>query len=268
VRPEDVAGELVADRDVVEQALVVSELLDLVDVTDLDLLELGELVVGPLGLTVTALGAVTGEELLLLCVTDLVADRGRPLLGDPLTPLVDVDRVAPLEAGRSGELGIADLVVVRHAVADKMVTGDDAGTEEPPLVAAEDEVGFRDLPDLGRRAAVARVCCDCERLRGDNLAEPAGRREHLVVMQGVRIVHALDPAADVVQSDRVLQLARHHRHAHVMLEIGDVELVVDAVAHPRRSSTIVSNSASRTLVSLAVIGISPSSKNKTRFGTL
>ena len=124
MRPEHVAGELVADRDVVEQPLVVTELLDLVDVTDLDLLELVELVVGPLGFAVTAF---TGEQLLVLRLDDLVPDRGRPLLGHPLAPLVDVDRVAPLEAGGAGELGVADLVVVGHAVADEVIAADDAG---------------------------------------------------------------------------------------------------------------------------------------------
>ena len=107
-------------------------------------------------------------------------------------------------------------------------------------------------------------------------AEVALGRPALVVVQRVRVVHALHEPPDVVDRDRLLELAGLHRHAHPPVEVGDVEtglvgrssVVVIRRAPLRRASTSASSSVSRTLVSLPVIGISPSAKNSTRFGTL
>src|SRR5579884_3356422 len=193
------------------------QLLDLADEAALDLLEFEELLVGPVRL----LGAL--EHALLPGLADLVADRRGALEADPLTPLVDVEGVAALEARVTGELGVGHLVVERHAVADQMVPGLDAGAEEPPLVPAEDQVGIRDAPHLGGGCPVAGVAGYGERLRGNDAPETALLRPPLVVVQGVRVVHALHPAADVVDRHRLLQLSGLHGHAHVPVEVGRVE---------------------------------------------
>src|SRR3954447_21133185 len=81
-----------------------------------------------------------GEELLLFRLPHLIADRRGALQGDALTPLVDVKRVAALEASRAGEFGVRDFVVVRHPVTDEMVARPDAWPEEPPLVTTENQM--------------------------------------------------------------------------------------------------------------------------------
>ena len=224
VRSEDVGSQDVAGLHRAEQPLVVAEVLDLRDEARLGLVKLGELLVGPLRLT-----GVGVEELLLLGLADLVADRGRALQRDALALLVDVEGVAALEAGRSGERGLRDLVVVRHPVAQNLVARFEPRLEEPPLVAAEDQVRVGDPADLRRRAAVAGVGRDGERLRRDDPAEPALGGPPLVVVQRVRVVHRLHPASDVADRHRLLELARHDRHAHVSFEIGDVEATVGLV---------------------------------------
>ena len=239
--------------------------------------------VGPAGADV----GFAAEQVLLLGALHRVADGGRALEGDPLALLVDVEGVAPLEARRAGELGVGHLVVERHAVADQLVARPDAGPEEPPLVAAEDQVRAGDLADLGRRRAVAGVAGDGERLRGEDLAPPALGRPPLVVVQRVGVVHGLHPAPDVVERHGLLQLAGPHGHAHVLVEVGHVERgarwparsgglvgahrspsagVTPAVAS--RACTSSSRASSRTLASLPVMGISSSSKNRTCLGTL
>ena len=110
-------------------------------------------------------------------------------------------------------------------------------------------------------------------------AEAALRRPPLVVVQRVRVVHRLHPAPDVVEGDGLLQLAGLHGHAHVLVEVGGVEggrssrhrspaVGVDGFGGEALRSTSATRASSRTLVSLLVIGISPSSKNRTRLGTL
>src|SRR5439155_25438192 len=120
---------------------------------------------------------------------------GRPLQGDAFATLVDVKGVAALEARLAGELRLADLVVEGHAVTHEMVAGLDARAEEPPLVAAEDEMRVRDAADLCRRAPVARVGRHRERLRGDDVTESTGRGPVVVVVQRTRVVHRLQPPA-------------------------------------------------------------------------
>src|SRR3546814_8081543 len=102
----------------------------------------------------------------------------------------------------------------------------------------------------------------------------------LVVVERVRVVHRLHPPADVVERHRLLQLAGLHRHAHVLVEVRRVEHgLVGGVGglgaghgapfrSARRWWTRARRASSRTLVSLGVMGISPSAKNSTRLGTL
>src|SRR5258708_13159286 len=94
-----------------------------------------------------------------------VADRGGPLQRDALASLTDVQRVTALEARGAGELRVSHPVVVWHPVTHKVITRPNTGTEEPPLVAAEDEMPIGDLAHLRGGASVTRLCGDGERLR-------------------------------------------------------------------------------------------------------
>ena len=221
VRAEHVLGQQVATSTLVEQALVVAQLLDLVDERPLPSLEIGQLVVGPLGVGLDV------EDLLLLGLGAPGSGWRSSAAGRCARPLVDVEGVAPLEAGRAGEAGLGDLVVVRHAVADEVVAGPDAGAEEPPLVAAEDEVRVGDPADLGRRAAVAGVGRDGERLRRDQLAEAAlGRPTARRSAAGWGSASPAPSDGCRWRATSSFSSPGAHRHAHVPVEVGGVEVAM------------------------------------------
>jgi hypothetical protein len=69
-----------------------------------------------------------------------VANGGGALGGDQVALLVVVLVVTALKAGGAGELGVFHHVVERYPLVDEHVAAVDAGTVEPPLVAAEDQV--------------------------------------------------------------------------------------------------------------------------------
>src|SRR4029453_3308075 len=102
-----------------------------------------------------------------------IAHGGRPLLGHELASLVAMERVAPREHRRPGELGLRDLVVDEAARLRQAVTRMDARAAEPPLVTPEDHVRTRHVPDDRRRRAVPGVAADRERLGRHDGPEPA-----------------------------------------------------------------------------------------------
>ena len=63
-----------------------------------------------------------------------------------------------------------------------------------------------------------------EGLRRDEAAEAALRRAGLVEVQRVRVLHALDPAADVVGGDGILELAAAEGNADPAVDVGGVEV--------------------------------------------
>src|SRR5260370_7927030 len=126
-----------------------------------------------------------------------VADRGGPLQRDALASLTDVQRVTALEARGAGELRGGHPVVVWHPVTHKVITRPNTGTEEPPLVAAEDEMAIGDLAHLRGGASVTRVGGDGERLRGDDRAVTALRGPPFSLVHRVGHLPRLPPPATV-----------------------------------------------------------------------
>src|SRR5439155_11357612 len=114
-----------------------------------------------------------------------VAHGGGPLLRHEVAPLVLVDGLASREHRRPGELRVGHLVVDEPAPHAEAVTWIDPGGAEPPLVAAEDHVGARDVADDRRAGAVADVAADGERLWRHDAPEHALRRVLLVVVERV-----------------------------------------------------------------------------------
>ena len=216
VRPEDTGRQLVADADVVPVALAVAEIVQHPDPGELFVLQLGQLLVGPLGILGGVQRAHFAREI------GAIADAGGALRGDQVALGVVVAVVAALEAGRSGELGFLDHVVERHAFVVDQVAAVDARAVEPPLVAAEDQVRIGNEADTGRCGAVTVIGGDGKRLRRDDATEAALRGELVLVVHPVRVVHRLDPASDVVVCQRLLQATRLDRLAHVAIEIGTV----------------------------------------------
>ena len=185
-----------------EQALLVAEIPEALVVVHLLLLEILELLVRPLLLL------VSGEHSQLARVLGQVAHRRRALLADHLAALVDVGGVAAREHRGPGELRLRDLVVEQHAVVRDLVARQDARAEEPPLVAAEDHVLAGDVALDRGAGAVAGVGADRKRLWRHDPAERALGGAALVVVERVRVLHALRPAADVVDVDGLLRAAR------------------------------------------------------------
>ena len=100
VGAEHVGRELVADLHRSEQPLLVAEVLDLLDESALALVERPPFVFLPFFF------ARFDEQLLLLGLAPVRIDVDCRCC-DSLTPLVDVERVAALETGGSGEAGVA-----------------------------------------------------------------------------------------------------------------------------------------------------------------
>jgi hypothetical protein len=118
-----------------------------------------------------------------------------------------VHRVAAGEHGRPRELGVGHLVVDEAAFLPELVSGEDARTEEPPFVAAEDHVGAGDGADDGGCGPVADVGAHREGLGCDEAADRAAGGCLFLIVNGVGVLHALDPAADVRERHRLLELA-------------------------------------------------------------
>jgi hypothetical protein len=117
-----------------------------------------------------------------------------------------VDRIAPLEQRRPGELGLGVLVSGEDAFLLEPVAGAHMRAVPPPLLAAEDHVLAIDMTDTSLVVAVSIVERDHHRLRTDQIAELGLFGEALVPVDRIDIVHRHDPAADVGFVDRLEQL--------------------------------------------------------------
>jgi hypothetical protein len=74
------------------------------------------------------------------------------------------------------------------------------------------------------------VAGDGKGLRRHDTPETAFRREFIIVVNTVGVVHGLGPAADIIVRQRLLEAARLNRFAHVVVEVGTVQgLVVHRV---------------------------------------
>ena len=93
----------------------------------------------------------------------------------------------------------------------------------PPLIATKDQMRMRNAADARRCAAVAVVGGNRKGQRCHDPPEAAGRRELIVVMQAVGVVHRLDPAPDVVVGQRLSQPRRLNGFAEVTIDVGTVE---------------------------------------------
>src|SRR5262249_19038135 len=126
--------------------------------------------------------------------------------------------------GRPGELGLGHLVVVEGALQRDAVAGRDAQPLEPPLVAAEQHVrAGNGALDRGPGAvAVARA--HREGLWSDQSAEAAGGRVLVVPMEGIGILHALHPTADVGDGDRLLHRAAAGGNSDPAVHVAGVEV--------------------------------------------
>src|SRR3546814_3358317 len=86
------------------------------------------------------------------------------------------------------------------------------------------QVRIRNQADAGRRGAVAVVAGDRKRQRRNDAAVATFRREAVVVVQTVRIVHRLHPAANIVSGNRLTRAARLDRLAEERSEEHTSEL--------------------------------------------
>ena len=152
-----------------------------------------------------------------------VPHGGRPLRADRFAALVRVQRVAAAEHRRAGELRVGDLVTVKSPLDADQIAGSDVRPIEPPFVSAEDHVRAGDAAHDRRTGPVADVAADCERLWRDDSPESCLCREHVVVVERVRVLHALHPTADVVRDDGLFELPPADGLAEMTVDVRRVQ---------------------------------------------
>ena len=197
VRAEHARRQLVADLDVVPPALAVAELVHHVDVFEL---------AHSMSASSSSLHPDPRSLVIALISTPDRGDSGcgRALLGEQLAVLVVVIVVAALEAGRTGELGLLDDIVEGNLLVDGLSPSKSAAVE-PPFIATEDQMRLGNAADAGRCGAMPVVGRNREGLRRDESAESAYGGTVVIVVQPVRIVHCMRPAAEVIVVQVFLQ---------------------------------------------------------------
>ena len=117
--------------------------------------------------------------------------------------LVAIEVITALETSRAGKLGVFDHVVIGNTLIGEGISPIDARPVEPPFVAAEQQVRVGNAADARRRRAMPVVDNDRQALGGDQFAPPARRGVGRVIMQQIRVVHRVHPAADIVVGERL-----------------------------------------------------------------
>ncbi len=137
--------------------------------------------------------------------------------------LIGVDGIATRKHRRPGEFRIRHLVVVESALLEQLVPGPNRAAVEPPLLATEDQVAVRNMPDARRRSAVPVIQCHRDGLRRDEAAELGVAGELLVPVQRVGIVHRHHPPPNVGRAARIPQLPATDRLADAVVDVGQIE---------------------------------------------
>ena len=99
-----------------------------------------------------------------------VANGGGTFFCDQGAVLIAVHGIAAGKDSRASEFGFRDAVAIKATVLKQLVTRTNGGAVEPPLLAAENQVGAGDFTDAGGVTAVAVVHGYRERLGRDNTA--------------------------------------------------------------------------------------------------
>ena len=156
-----------------------------------------------------------------------VSDGGRTLARHQGAVLIGVDGVPTRKHRRAGEFRLRHLVVVESALLEQSVPGPNRAAVEPPLLATEDQVAVRNVPNARGRGTVPVIQCHRNGLRRDEAAELGVAGELLVPVQRVGIVHRHHPAPNVGRTARLPQLPATDRFADAMVDVGQIEF--DAV---------------------------------------